>query len=156
MLDFVYSGLRELLTHFRNPMHPKGLLPALRELADRYHDKTGIILEFENYAPDLILTVDQEVQIYHIAQEALANVAKHSRAQHAWLTLDMQHGQYVLTVTDDGTGAAQGSADSSFGLKIMQERAERLGGELIVTSTPGEGTTVQLKLPMACSLEEDE
>jgi signal transduction histidine kinase len=114
------------------------------------------VLEFENYAPDLILSVDQEVQIYHIAQEALANVAKHSHAQHAWLTLDMQHGQYVLTVTDDGTGTAQRSADSSFGRKIMQERAERLGGELIVTSTPGEGTTVQLKLPMACSLEEDE
>lgn len=105
-LDSAYSTLRELLTHFRSRMDPHGLLPALKVLAHNFYDKTGIMLDFSLRVPDIHLPVEQEVQVFHIVQEALANISRHSRAEHARLILDTRDGNYLITVEDDGIGAA--------------------------------------------------
>jgi two-component system nitrate/nitrite sensor histidine kinase NarX len=152
-----HASLREILTHFRTRMDPKGLLHALRALQAGYLDRHGIELTIDAQAAAPELSVEQEVQVFHIVQEALANVAKHSRARQARVTVERQAGTLRFIVEDDGAGlrpagaaqSAAGAADGShFGLEIMRERAQRLGGTLHVQSHPGGGTRVCLHIPM--------
>jgi len=151
-LDEAYASLRELLTQFRNRMDPLGLEHALDELAAGYFDRTGVRLEFENRIPDLDLTVDQEVQVFHILQEALSNVARHSGAKDAKLTLDVVDGHYAFTVDDDGRGVfvmgAQPDLRHHFGISIMSERAQRLGGNIEIANRPQGGARLRLLVPI--------
>lgn len=151
-LDEAYASLRELLTQFRNRMDPLGLEHALKELAAGYFDRTGVRLEFENRIPDLNLTVDQEVQVFHILQEALSNVARHAGAKQAWLTLEVIDGHYAFTVEDDGRGVfvmgAQPDLRHHFGISIMSERAQRLGGNIEIANRPQGGARLRLLVPI--------
>jgi two-component system nitrate/nitrite sensor histidine kinase NarX len=153
-----YSSLREILTHFRKRMDPQGLMHALQATADNFHDKTGIRLDFVNLTSGMEISVEQEVQVYHIVQEALANVAKHSLARQARLTLDRKQGGYEISIEDDGTGrsirepsqAETGQDEPAhFGLDIMRERAQHLGGQIEIESRAGAGTRVRLSFPIA-------
>ncbi len=148
-MEMAYSGLRELLHQFRQKMDPRGLLPALDELTAAFCKRTGVRVEFDNQVLDLNLSPDQEVHIYHIVQEALANIAKHAHARHVRLRLSLEGERYVLTIADDGIGlnAQQGGAGMHLGMNIMRERAERLGGCVSVESHMGEGTRVVLEFP---------
>ena len=149
-MDSAYGRLRELLTHFRDPMDPRGLVPSLRDLVASFGARTGIRAEFESRAPEPELTPEQELHVYHVVQEALTNAAKHARARNVAVGIDLAHGEYVVSVADDGTGFA-GAGDSrfgmQFGLSIMRERAQRLGGDVGIDSRVGEGTRVTLRFP---------
>lgn len=151
-LDEAYASLRELLTQFRNRMDPLGLEHALKELVAGYFDRTGVRLEFENRIPDLNLTVDQEVQVFHILQEALSNVARHAGAKQAWLALEVIDGHYAFTVEDDGRGVfvmgAQPDLRHHFGISIMSERAQRLGGNIEIANRPQGGARLRLLVPI--------
>jgi two-component system nitrate/nitrite sensor histidine kinase NarX len=153
-----YSSLRQLLAHFRNRMDPQGLLHALQETAAKFHAQTGIVLDFANRARHLDLAPDQEIHVFHIVQEALTNIGKHSQARHARLTLDRRNGRYEITVEDDGAGlhtpmpadsgpAPAGGQVESFGVNIMRERAKHLGGTVEIESLAGRGTRVCLHFP---------
>ncbi len=156
----VHDKLREIMTYFRSRMNPLGLLPALQEVADGYFDRVGIVLEIRNSVPDLSLPEAQEVQVFYIVQEALANIAKHSMARRANVSIFRDGGQLEVRVEDDGLGMddpsvstlitlAKGMAPSNhFGLEIMQSRAKRLGGSLFVGPNDGGGTRVRLVLPL--------
>jgi two-component system nitrate/nitrite sensor histidine kinase NarX len=151
-MESAYSRLRELLTQFRHRMDPRGLIPALKDVADDFSRQSGIKVEFSNPAPDVNLLPDQEVQVFHIVQEALANVSKHSRAQHVRISVAMAGDQYVVAVEDDGiglSGTGQTGVGMHFGMNIMHERAERLSGGVDVVSRAGAGTRVELKFPAA-------
>ncbi len=151
-MESAYSRLRELLTQFRHRMDPRGLIPALKDVADDFSRQSGIKVEFSNPAPDMNLLPDQEVQVFHIVQEALANVSKHSRAQHVRISVTMAGDQYVVAVEDDGiglSGTGQTGVGMHFGMNIMHERAERLSGAVDVVSRAGAGTRVELKFPAA-------
>jgi signal transduction histidine kinase len=95
--------------------------------------------------------------LYRVAQEALTNVAKHAKAQHARVALQVRHGQVALQVGDDGTGfATTHPADpigdhlglNHFGLASMRQQLEMAGGSLQVRSRPGQGTTISATLPV--------
>jgi two-component system nitrate/nitrite sensor histidine kinase NarX len=154
-LGNAHRRLRELITYFRSRMDPHGLLHALRETTDSFHDRTGIHLEFANRAPDLCLAAEREVEVFHIVQEALANVCRHAHAQTARLVVERRDGGYEIVVEDDGVGVGANSAtdeqgDSGhYGIAIMRERARRLGGELVVEGASGGGTRVRLNFPAA-------
>jgi two-component system, NarL family, nitrate/nitrite sensor histidine kinase NarX len=151
-MESAYSRLRELLTQFRHRMDPRGLIPALKDVANDFSRQSGINVEFSNPAPDANLLPDQEVQVFHIVQEALANVSKHSRAQHVCISVALAGDQYVVAVEDDGVGLSatgQTGVGMHFGMNIMHERAERLGGSVNVVSREGAGTRVELKFPAA-------
>jgi two-component system nitrate/nitrite sensor histidine kinase NarX len=152
--ESAYSSLRELLSNFRTRMDPNGLLHALHETVDNFLDKTGITLDFSNHALDIHLTADQEVQVFRIVQEALANIGKHSQAKHAHLVIDRKDNEYVVTVEDDGEGIGSGSTSNKsmhFGLNIMRERAQRLNGKIKIEDKAGQGTRVQLTFPAKVS-----
>ena len=156
----VHDKLREVMTYFRTRMDPLGLLHALQGVADGYFDRVGISLEIRNSVHSLNLTDEQEVQVFYIVQEALANIAKHSMARRAIVSIarDQQHLEF--RIEDDGLGMdepsvstlitlAKGLAPSNhFGLEIMQSRAKRLGGSLVVGPNDGGGTRVRLLLPL--------
>jgi two-component system nitrate/nitrite sensor histidine kinase NarX len=157
----VHDKLREVMTYFRTRMDPLGLLHALQGVADGYFDRVGISLEIRNSVHSLNLTDEQEVQVFYIVQEALANIAKHSMARRAIVSIARDDQQLEFRIEDDGLGMdepsvstlvtlAKGLAPSNhFGLDIMQSRAKRLGGSLVVGPNDGGGTRVRLLLPVA-------
>ena len=157
-LDGAYADLRELLSQFRNRMDPLGLVHALEELKTKFYDRTGIELTFENRGTDLDLSVEEEGQVFHIMQEALANVARHSGAKHARLTMEFAGGEYRFAVEDDGLGffalgQRLGGPDNHphlrhhLGVNIMRERAQRLDGAIEIINLPQGGARVSLVFP---------
>ncbi len=149
-VDMAYSELRNLISQFRDRIDPRGLVPALQEMVESFRKKANADVDFLNVAQDVALTPDEEIQVFHIIQESLYNVCKHSRARHVVVTLDLHEGQYVVNVADDGVGL-QGDATSnvgrSFGLTIMRERAAKLDGKLTIESRPAGGAIVRLTFP---------
>jgi two-component system nitrate/nitrite sensor histidine kinase NarX len=92
-----------------------------------------------------------QVQVLHIVQEALSNVRKHARATQVWLDVQQQP-QWRFEVRDDGEGFSSDESspdETHVGLRIMAERAERIGADLDVLSRRGRGTSVVLTLPLA-------
>jgi two-component system, NarL family, nitrate/nitrite sensor histidine kinase NarX len=145
----VHANLREIMTNFRAGMDPQGLLHALRGIAGEFQHRTGIALEFVCDAPDLGLSVEQEVQVFHIVQEALANISRHAQARQARLSVRRTDQQLEFLIEDDGRGLAGDAVagDSHFGLGIMKERAQRLGGAIVIGSGASGGTQVRLSVP---------
>jgi signal transduction histidine kinase len=95
--------------------------------------------------PDLPLETKEA--LYRIAQEALHNTFKHAHASRAYLKLECDARGIALEVSDDGTGFdPAGDFSGHLGLKSMRERAARLGGTLEVESTPGEGTSIRVRI----------
>ncbi|NJP82677.1 sensor histidine kinase, partial [Streptomyces sp. AA8] len=98
------------------------------------------------------LPMETEVALLRLTQEALANVARHARADHTAVTIAFLDGQVTLDVYDDGIGftPGDGPADGrrTFGLHGMRERIAALGGTLTVESAPGEGTAIAAAVPV--------
>ncbi|MCI4428170.1 MAG: hypothetical protein JHC40_03270 [Burkholderiales bacterium] len=141
-----HAGLRELLTNFRAPVDPLGLSHALQSAIDEFESGTGIELEFADRAQGLVLSSLQDAQLFRIVQEALNNVAKHAQARHAWLTIARRDGGVEVIVEDDGRGVAPGQAGASethYGIRIMQQRAAKLGGQIEIGQRAGGGTRVR-------------
>lgn len=92
---------------------------------------------------------------FHIAQEALANVAKHSDASRAWVILRRSDENVVLQIIDNGQGfdPEQTPDRLGHGLSNMRERAHRVGGELEVVTQPGDGTTLTVRVPLPLPFE---
>jgi two-component system, NarL family, nitrate/nitrite sensor histidine kinase NarX len=151
-LSSAHTNLRQLLSDFRAPMDPQGLRHALRSSILAFAERTRVALEFDDQEPGLHLTALQESQVFHIVQEALANIAKHAAAQRAWLSIARSGDQVNVIVDDDGSGAVAdaGAAQAShFGVQIMRQRAQRLGGHLEIVPRAGGGTRVHLVFPQS-------
>ena len=133
-----------------------GFENSLRDMATRVTQASGIEVTTELEALDGALSSETKMSLYRVAQEALNNVVKHSRASEARITLKRQHADVRLTVVDNGQGfdpqAAKtpempGTKRSGFGLNGMEERVRLLGGTLTIHSAPERGTTVEALLP---------
>jgi two-component system nitrate/nitrite sensor histidine kinase NarX len=152
-IEAANTSLRELLASFRSKMDDRGLIPALEDLVERFQQDTGVTTFFQHDCRELSLSPNQEVEVFRIVQEGLANIRRHSGAQTARVFMsDDGDGAYRLLVEDDGVGILEsyegGEMDQQhFGLAIMRERSQRLGGELVIESEAGEGTRVSLSFP---------
>ena len=151
-LGEAHGSLRQIVTQFRTRMDPLGLGRALGALSARFCIRTGIDLKVANGMPGLRLAEDEELDIFHIVQEALANIERHSGARRAWLSIEPTLAGVVVRVEDDGVGppadAAGSRAGAHYGMDIMSERAQRLGGDLTVAPRPEGGTQVRLAVPI--------
>ncbi|MEO8058733.1 MAG: type IV pili methyl-accepting chemotaxis transducer N-terminal domain-containing protein [Burkholderiales bacterium] len=148
-----YGDVRELLMHFRTRANAEDIEPALLTTLRKFEHQTGMKATLQMGGQGLPLAPDLQVQVLHIVQEALSNVRKHARAGRVWLDVQQQP-QWRLEVRDDGLGfSTEGGAhdETHVGLRIMAERAERLGARLEVLSTQGRGTSVVLTLPLPSS-----
>lgn len=147
-LESSQKTVRELITDFRCAMDPSGLLNALQILTEQFCHRNEITLEYINRVAHLELPLEYEIQVFHIVQEALANIATHSGATHARLIVDFSDNYYIFTIKDNGSGGCTFTpVEGHYGMMIMRERAQRIGGEIKVESSKGFGTHVQLFFP---------
>jgi signal transduction histidine kinase len=145
----VADGLTDVLRDVREisrGIHPavlseRGLEPAVKALARRSPVPVELTLRVPRRLPDRV-----ELGAYYIVSEALANVAKHANAQVVTISVEAGRGVLSLSVRDDGVGGADPDGSGVTGLR---ERAEALGGTLKLTSPPGRGTSVDVRLPAA-------
>lgn len=145
-LEISQKAVRSLITDFRSEMDPAGLLKALHTLAAEFRAKHDILLESSIHVADLDLPLEYEIQVYNIVREALSNIAKHSNASHARLIVNQLCGYFVFSIEDNGIGTFS-PVEGHYGITIMRERAQNIGGEIQVESTKGLGTCVQLYFP---------
>lgn len=144
-----YGDVRELLLHFRTRASAEDIEPALATTLRKFEHQSGLPTHLKIEGHGLPLNPDLQIQVLHIVQEALSNVRKHARASQVWVDVQQQP-EWRFEVRDDGVGFAhpEGSLDETHvGLRIMGERAERIGARLEVISTPGRGSSVVLTLP---------
>lgn len=145
-LETSQKTVRALITGFRSEMDPAGLLHALQTLAAQFRRRHGIALDCQIRFADLDLPLEYEIQVFNIVREAFANIAKHSDASHARLIAERRCGYYVFAIEDNGVGTFS-QVEGHYGIVIMRERAQRIGGEIKLESTKGLGTCVQLFFP---------
>lgn len=144
-LEGSQKTVRELVTHFRCQMDPEGLKSALQKLVKDFMARTNIAFKYVNEIDELDLPNEYELQVFLIIRESLVNIATHSGATIAGLTVSYIDGRYHFVVEDNGGGVDNSvSHEGHYGLEIMRERALRIGGEVEVESLQGLGTRVQL------------
>ncbi len=147
------DNLRRLMAGLRPPLlEERGLLPALRETLDKWGRDNGVETEFVAMGTAEIPS-DLETLAYRVVQEALSNAAKHARASHVSLTVEIAGGQLRVEVQDDGVGFDASRAREYLqmgrvGLASMRERVELANGTFMVHSNPGRGTTVMAAFPL--------
>ena len=142
------NDVRELLVHFRTRTNTDDIEAALQETLQKFKHQTGLPAVLEVSGHGLPLPADVQVQVLHVVQEALSNVRKHAQASQ--VSLDVVKGaQWRFMVRDNGQGfdTQRLHGDLHVGMKIMQERAGRIGATVLAVSQPGQGTTLTLTLP---------
>lgn len=144
-----YADVRELLLHFRTRTSEESIEPALRTTLSKFEHQTGINTHLDIEGSGVALPPDVQVQVLHIVQEALSNVRKHARASR--VRVDVRSSPcWHFEVRDDGRGFdshAAAPGESHVGLRIMRERAERIGAVVTVESRHNHGCVVVLDLP---------
>jgi PAS domain S-box-containing protein len=130
-----------------------GLQAALSNYVQNWSQRSRIAAQLQmSGLLDDRLASEAETTLYRIAQEALTNVAKHSRARNVGVILERRADQVLLIVEDDGVGFAAGDAETAghgFGLLGMQERASLVGATLQIESAVGKGTTILVRMAAA-------
>jgi two-component system nitrate/nitrite sensor histidine kinase NarX len=155
-VDEAHSSLRELMSSFRFRLSGNGLYSSIEDLISRFKQETGIKTYLQNTCDeaDGNISPAQEVQAFRIVQEAFTNIRKHSNASNVRVLMFMDHGECNILIEDDGEGvidfhSENGAPGEHIGLSIMNERARRMHGKLIIESEAGEGTRVHLRFPSA-------
>ncbi|MCR4294671.1 MAG: ATP-binding protein, partial [Elusimicrobia bacterium] len=129
-----------------------GLGPALSTLCREFKERSGIHVTLRDDGGPTDLPPDLELALFRICQEALNNIGKHSKATMVVVVLSLKGKELLLSVGDNGVGFKAGgprqAAGKGFGLGNMRQRAESVGGALDLHSTPGAGTTLNIRAPL--------
>lgn len=146
LVDKVRKELASLILELRPvDLEHSGLAPALRKYAVDWAHHSDIEIDMRVQG-ERTLPLDVEQALFRVAQEALANTARHSQARCAEILLAYDGDAVTLTIVDDGQGFDTGDPQSGMGLHSMRERAELIDGNLTIKSAPGEGTLVSVKV----------
>jgi PAS domain S-box-containing protein len=149
LAEAALADMRSLILELQpESLEREGLVGALAKRVDAIKARYGIDMRTD-LPEEPPIPPGTKQDIYRIAQEALHNLVKHSRAKHASLRLRVDSDALTMEVADDGEGFdSSRSYPGHFGLPSMRERAETLGGEFQVESRRGEGTTVRVRVPI--------
>ncbi len=141
------SEMRALLLHLRPiKLDGKSLKKGIEQLLDELTSKVPITIMHE--IEDIQLTEAIEDHLFRITQELLSNVLRHSSADELEVYLKKSDDFYILRFIDDGKGFDMEEKKSSgFGLRNIRERISGLGGTVRIISFPGEGTSVEIRIP---------
>lgn len=154
-LDRLYEHTREAMTEMRLLIHElrpsileeAGLAPALRARLEAVEVRSGLEAELQ-VDGERRLPPEVEAELYRVALEGLNNVLKHARADCVNLALSFDENAVRLTIRDDGVGFDLDSATryGGYGLGIMEERVQQVGGDLRIETAPGAGTTLYVEV----------
>jgi NarL family two-component system sensor histidine kinase LiaS len=145
-------ALRQELTNLIQQLRPaalegKGLAAALNEYTQEWSRQSGIAVEVR-VQRQRALDLDIEQTVFRIVQEALSNIARHSKATQVDIELIYSNDVVACSIHDDGSGFDPDSVRKGFGVQSMGERVERLGGTLLIESKLGAGTTISIYIPI--------
>ncbi len=149
LLAQAVSAADRIQHNLRPPVLDAGLVAALEWLVQGFRNRTGVTATFESNREEIELAPERAAAIYRVAQEALANVAKHAHATRVSVQLFAAADEVSLEVADDGVGFDTHGAEATpgFGMRGLIERARGFGGWAEVNSAPGRGTTVMFSIP---------
>jgi signal transduction histidine kinase len=160
LADQAMRQLRTMLFELRPViLETQGLLPALDAYARRLTEteRFKVHLEVEDSVPRL--RKEAEAGIFAVVQEAIGNAKKYAQAENMWIEISHQETQLLVSVRDDGRGfevdttLPEAEARGSLGMIHMRESARLLQGILTLDSTPGEGATIGLTVPLEPNLQ---
>lgn len=152
MLDRTVASTRRISTDLRPLMlDDLGLMPAVEWLVEDFSARTGVACELRVSDPEPDLQDPYATAVFRILQESLTNVARHAKASRVEVSVQQIDSHIKLHVRDNGQGFSLRDArkPKSYGLMGLRERAYLLGGEAIIDSRPGEGTNIDVTLPIA-------
>jgi signal transduction histidine kinase len=150
LIDSTVNAVRRLSTELRPAILDNlGLIPAIEWLAQEFEKRTGVTCEFVTTDDDLTVNQECTTALFRICQEALTNVARYAQATSVHIVIETDDKHLSLRISDNGRGITEADArgTKSFGLLGMRERARLLGGALEITGTPGQGTTLTVRVP---------
>lgn len=144
-----YDDVRELLLNFRTRVSAEGFEEIVQSVLERFERQTHVHSHLTIIGNGLPLTYAQKLQVIFILQEALSNVRKHAKAQNVLVTVRNKD-DFEMTIMDDGVGIdpvlLESRKQRHVGLSIMKERAQRVGGQIVIESEKDQGTTVKFLL----------
>jgi signal transduction histidine kinase len=152
-LENARKEIRELSHNLRpRVLDDYGLQPALKMLCEDASKNTGIKGSFYSHNYSVRLSAEIESNIYRIVQEALNNIAKHSKASEFTVQLIQHADKLVISVADDGIGFSNGKKNddskSGMGMINIAERVFSMNGEFNMSSEPGDGTEIMIEIPL--------
>ena len=150
LVDGAIRNVRELSQLLRPTiLDDFGLDASLRWLAERFRERTRIEVDYRSDFSGR-LADETETHLFRIAQEALTNVARHSRAKRVRVNLHADLSELHLSISDDGVGLTRngGGSDKGMGMIGMRARARSAGGELTVSSREAQGLSVTARVPL--------
>jgi PAS domain S-box-containing protein len=151
LVDTAIQNVRRIATELRPGMlDDLGLVPAMEWQLQEFQKRSGIRCKFTSSLEQVALDAQEATVLFRIFQEALTNVARHASATQVEVSLDEEQGYVCLRVQDNGRGITEGEVNGSrsFGLQGMRERVLLRSGEFHIQGTPGQGTTLVIKLPL--------
>ena len=125
-----------------------GLVGALRKRLEAVEQRANVEARLLTQGDVGDLPDEVEEQVFYIAQEALNNALRHSAATEVTVRIGVDESEILLIVEDNGTGFDPDVDSAGMGLTTMQERVGAIGGQVRITSTPGQGTTVEVAVAM--------
>jgi PAS domain S-box-containing protein len=136
-------------------LHPSvleriGLNQAMEQLCKEFTDRRGLQTWFSHGDTPASLSVASALCLYRVAQESLRNIVRHAHTKHATVLLSATRGGLHLSIEDDGVGFDPKTVNGKarLGLVSMQERVRLVGGSLTIHSAPGQGTRIDLRVPL--------
>jgi PAS domain S-box-containing protein len=155
MLDDTVAATRRISADLRPLMlDDLGLVPAVEWLVQGFTERSGIHCDLRLVEEGLELDEPYASAVFRILQESLTNVAKHAQASRVEMSLARTDGAVAISVCDNGRGFAPEDPrkPNSFGLMGLRERAYALGGTVDIWSRAGEGTKIDVRIPVSTSL----
>jgi PAS domain S-box-containing protein len=157
-MDRVVDNVMENLHRLAMNLHPAsldrlGLQAALLQHIETLREKISLEIQFEMIGVNERLPANVEIALFRIVQEAINNVVRHAQATQVDVLIQTRNGSLVILIEDNGVGFDPEIARNSdrLGLFGMRERAEMLGGKLVIESSAGHGTTILVEVPNAYS-----
>lgn len=147
--DRCIARIRDMVTTLRPSVLDLGIVPALEWLAEDFRE--GLQLQISlDLAENIQIPDETSTFLFRATQEALFNTALHGAAKCVAISLHQRHKQLTLSIHDDGRGfhPEVGIPEGAFGLLGISEQARHLGGSLRITSAPGQGTHLEIDLPL--------
>jgi len=151
LVDTTIQSVRRIATELRpGILDDLGLLAAMEWQLQEFEKRTGIRCRFISSLEQVALDADGTTVLFRILQETLTNVARHACATQVEVSLDQEQDTVSLRVQDNGRGIAESEVDGSksYGLLGMRERVRLRSGDFTIQGTPGQGTTVVIRLPL--------
>lgn len=154
LIDDTVAGIRNISAELRpSLLDYAGLVPAMESYAQHFRRRCGVVVQIDAPPQPPRLDEDLESGLFRIFQEALTNVAKHAQAASVSVQIDHNDDHFAMAICDDGIGFEpkqlwDNPIPCGLGLVNMKDTAELSGGSFVIESIPGQGTCLEVRIPL--------